>query len=421
MPERAGLRANKAHPSAYHDALTTYAAPLPAPRAPARSLLLAAGSLGLTATLIAAVLPALVGAWQSELGVDAHEAGYVAAAELLAQVLGTLVFLRLDRVTGWRACAGTGLALMVAGNLACAVSGQMTTLVASRLIAGSGGGLVRALAMNCLARAKNPGQAFAIYASGQVALAALLTAAMPAILASIGLRSAFGVLAGGCAVAALLLPMLPATTLPATTLPVTTERGEERQPAWGLPGPAIWSLAGLFVFFIGQAAVWTYLAPLGAAQGIPGPAVGATLTVINFAGLVGTLAAAVLAGRSSALAMVSGLLIATLVSVGVLCHTHSSVSFAFAACVFYFSWCLSLPLQFALIAKSDATGRAGAAAPAIDGLGLACGAAMGGALIAHYGLAATGVLGSAASAAGIAAYVIGSLAHRAPASIRVGE
>jgi len=64
-------------------------------------------------------------------------------------------------------------------------------------------------------------------------------------------------------------------------------------------------------------------------------------------------------------------------------HTHSGVIFGIAACGFYFAWCSSFPLQFALIAASDASGRAGAAAPAVDGLGLACGAALGGALLAH--------------------------------------
>jgi len=405
------LRGNTASPPANYDALTTLAAQLPAPRAPARGLLIAAGSLGLIATLIAAVLPVLVGAWQSELAIDAHEAGYVAAAELFAQVLGTLVFLSIERITAWRWCAGAGLALMVVGNLACAASGQLATLLVSRLIAGTGGGLVRALAMNCLARATNPGRAFAIYASGQVALAASLTAAMPAILASIGLSSAFGVLAGGCAAAALLLPAMPGAML----------CGQERPREWGLPGPSIWSLVGLFVFFVGQAAVWTYLSPLGAAQGISRSAVAATLTAINFAGLAGTCAAALFAGRGSSLGMVSGLLIVTLASVSVLLNTHASVPFAFAACVFYFSWCVSLPLQFALIARSDATGRAAAAAPAVDGLGLACGAALGGGLIAHYGLTASGVLAGVASVAGIAAYVIGSVVHRSRAASSVGK
>jgi predicted MFS family arabinose efflux permease len=350
------------------------------------------------ATIIAAILPVLVGAWQSELRISTDQAGYVGAAELFAQVMGTLLFLRMDRVFAWQRCAALGLALMVAGNLACAGSAVLPALLASRLIAGTGGGIVRALAMNCLGRARNPGRAFAFYASGQVALAASLTAAMPAILATIGLEMAFGVLAAACALAMLLLPRLPGT--PAATLRLA-------QTWWSLPPAALLSLAGLFVFFVGQAAVWTYLAPLGAAEGISSGAVSRTLVAINFAGLAGTLGAGVIAGRSSAIATIACLMGGTLISVLTMFHASAAMPFALAACLFYFSWCASLPLQFALIAQSDGTGRAAAAAPAVDGLGLACGAALGGALIAHTDLGVTGMLCGGASVASFAAFTAG--------------
>jgi MFS transporter, DHA1 family, inner membrane transport protein len=370
--------------------------------APASSVLLAAGSLGLLATVIAAVLPVLVGAWQSELGVAADEAGYVAAAELFAQVAGTLLFLRVDRALGWRRCAAAGLVLMIVGNLGSAASSPLPALLASRLVAGTGGGAVRALAMNLLARASNPGRAFAIYASGQVALAASLTAAMPATLSSIGLKVVFGVLAVACVLGLRLVSALPAQSGDETHI-----QGTRR---WARA--ALLTLAGLFVYFVGQAAVWTYLAPLGSAEGISPKAVAATLTTINVAGLAGTLTAGLFAGRVRALSGVTALLVLTLGSVIMLFHAHVGSIFGIAACMFYFAWCLSLPLQFTLIAASDVSGRAGAAAPAVDGLGLACGAAAGGALLAHFGLAATGVLCAIGSILGIGAYAVaGRLAH----------
>jgi len=375
--------------------LNALAAPLASTHSPTRSLLLAAGSLGLMATVIAAILPVLVGAWQSGLRISADQAGYVAAAELFAQVMGTLLFLRMERLLAWRRCAVLGLVLMLAGNLGSAASDALPALLASRLVAGMGGGIVRALAMNCLARARNPGRAFALYASAQVLLAGSLTAAMPGILASVGLRVAFVVLASACALALLLVSRLPARPAPVAE----TGHGRLFAPA------ALLCLVGLFLFFVGQAAVWTYLVPLGAALGISSRAVGATLTALNFAGLVGTLGAGMLAGRASALALVAALMGLTLSAVLVLFHAHEAMPFALAACLFYFCWCVSFPLQFALIAESDGSGRAAAAAPAVDGLGLACGAALGGALIARAGLPATGLLCAVAGVASIAAYV----------------
>src|SRR6185437_952976 len=111
----------------------------------ARTQLLSAAILGLIATVVAAVLPMLVSAWQTALGFSAHEAGYIAATELFAQVCGTVLFLRIDRTWSLRRCAGLGLAVMVVGNLACARGEHLWALLASRLIAGLGGGMVRAL------------------------------------------------------------------------------------------------------------------------------------------------------------------------------------------------------------------------------------------------------------------------------------
>jgi predicted MFS family arabinose efflux permease len=75
-------------------------------------------------------------------------------------------------------------------------------------------------------------------------------------------------------------------------------------------------------------------------------------------------------------------------------------------------------MQYPLIAESDGTGRAAAAAPAVDGLGLACGAALGGVLIAHTGLGATGMLCGVASVAAFVAYGF-ARAHRIPARAAV--
>ena len=361
-----------------------------------RIQLLTAGCLGLVATVIAAVLPVLVSAWQTALGFSAHQAGYIAATELFAQVCGTVLFLRVDRAWSLRRCAGLGLAVMVVGNLACARSEHLVALVISRLIAGTGGGMVRALSMKCLALATLPGRAFAIYASGQVALAAAVSAAVPRVLDIAGLRLPFLVLGAICAVAMTLIFWLPAQTSP----------NDRERSRLGFHPRTAWTLGALLVFFVGQAGTWTYLAPLGEARGMSPTTISDTLTWLNVAGLVGTLGAGALAVTLRPLATIGGLAAITLVSIWVLFHVHASgLIFAAAACCFYFSWCASLPFQFAIIARCDQTGAAGAAAPAVDGLGLACGAALGGVLISHFGVGAVGVMCAVGTVLGVAGYL----------------
>jgi DHA1 family inner membrane transport protein len=369
--------------------------------------LMTAGSLGLIATVIAAVLPVLVGAWQTALGFSAHQAGYIAATELFAQVCGTVLFLRVDRAWSMRRCAGLGLVVMVVGNLACARSEHLVALVISRLVAGIGGGMVRALSMKCLALARYPGRAFAFYASGQVALAAAVSAVLPQVLNIAGLRLPFLALGAICAAAMTLIFWLPART-------ASQEREGRRL---GFHPRTVWTLGALLVFFVGQAGTWTYLATLGEARGISSTTVSDTLTWLNVAGLVGTLGASALAVTLPPMATIVGLAAMTLVSIFVLFHVHTSgLVFAAATCCFYFAWCASLPFQFAIIARCDPTGAAGAAAPAVDGMGLACGAALGGVLIAHLGVGAVGVLCALGTVLGIGCYLAGSLTNTAEPS-----
>jgi len=365
--------------------------------------LLAAGSLGLIATVVAAVLPALVGAWQTALGFSADQAGYVAATELFAQVGGTLLFLCVGRAWSLSRCAGVGLAVMVAGNLACARSEHFLALVVSRLIAGTGAGVVRALSMKCLALAVYPGRAFALYASGQVAVAATVSAVIPQVLDVAGLRVPFLVLAGICAVSVALIFRLPAR--------LPSSEGASR--VLRFRRQTFWTLAALFVFFVGQAATWTYLAPLGREQGIPPAVINGTLTWLNVAGLMGTLGAGALAVYLPPLPTIISLAGVTLASILALFHAQSSPAlFAASACCFYFAWGASLPFQFAIIARCDQTGAAAAAAPALDGLGLACGAAVGGVLVFRFGVAAVGALCAVGTILGIACYLAGSFTDR---------
>jgi len=121
-----------------------------------------AGSLALIATVIAGIVPAFIGTWQVQYGIGADRAAFVVAAEFIAQVAGAGVFILASRQWSWRQCAWGGLAVVMAGNLASALSPNLAALIPARALAGLGGGVLRALGMTCLARALHPGLAFAI-------------------------------------------------------------------------------------------------------------------------------------------------------------------------------------------------------------------------------------------------------------------
>jgi predicted MFS family arabinose efflux permease len=382
------------------------------PARPSTSAFWAAGALGLLATAVAAILPVLVGVWQKQAGLQVDQAGFVAAMELFAQVVGTGLFLWASPRWTLRTIAVVGLGVMVIGNIATALSADFTSLILARAIAGAGSGVIRALCMMCLAKALSPGRAFAVYAGGQVGLAAVTTALIPHFIDTEGVHAPYLVLIVASALGFALCPLLPRhSPLPPSAM---RQRGLSSYPM-----SAVLAIVALFVFFAGQGALWTYLAPIGAYRSIPAAGVTQALTLLNFAGLAGALGVGAMAYRVHPRIALLTLLATEILSIVGLFNVHSSVGFIASAGVFYFSWCASFPFQFTVISQSDRSGRASAAVSAADGLGLAGGAAVASMILPTFGMGSAGWICAAASVAGITLYIwSATLSKTAPRSVQ---
>jgi predicted MFS family arabinose efflux permease len=368
------------------------------PVRPSNSTFWAAGALGLLATSVAAILPVLVGVWQRQAGLRVDQAGYVAATELFAQVAGTGLFLCASPRWTLRTIAVFGLGVMVVGNIVTAVSVDFPSLTLARAIAGAGGGVIRALCMMWLAKAVSPGRAFAVYAGAQVGLAAVTTALLPHLIDAEGMRAPYLVLILVSALGFSLCPLLPRhSPLPPFAI---RQRGLASYTT-----AAILAIVALFIFFAGQGALWTYLAPIGAYRSIPAASVTQALALLNFAGLAGALGVGAMAHRVNPRIALLTLLATEIVSIVGLFNVHSSMGFIASAGLFYFSWCASFPFQFTVISQSDRSGRASAVVSAADGLGLAGGAAVASMILPTFGLGSAGWMCAAASVVGITLYI----------------
>jgi MFS transporter, DHA1 family, inner membrane transport protein len=371
------------------------------PARPSTSTFWAAGVLGLLATALGAILPVLVGVWQKQAGLQVDQAGFVAATELFAQVAGTGLFLWASPRWTLRVIAVVGLGVMVIGNIATAMSMDFTSLILARVIGGTGGGVIRALCMMTLAKSMSPGRAFAVYAGAQVALAAATTALISHFIEDLGVRAPFVVLALASVFGFALCPLLPRHS-PLPPLPRSAIR---RRGMGSYPMAAVLAILALFIFFAGQGALWTYLAPIGVYQSIPAAGVTEALTLLNFAGLAGALGVGALAHRVNPRIALLTLLATEILSIVGLFHVHSSLGFIVSAGVFYFSWCASFPFQFTVISQADRSARASAVVPAADGLGLAGGAAIAGVILPTLGVGSAGWICAAASIVGITLYM----------------
>jgi predicted MFS family arabinose efflux permease len=178
---------------------------------------------------------------------------------------------------------------------------------------------------------------------------------------------------------------------------------------------AMLAIGALFIFFVGQGALWTYLAPIGAYQSIPVAGVSQGLTFLNFAGLAGALGVGAMAHRVNPRIALLMLLATEVSSIVGLFNAHSSVGFIASAGVFYFSWCASFPFQFTVISQSDRSGRASAVVPAADGLGLAGGASVASLVLPALGLGSAGWICAAASIIGVILYMWSATLSKMPA------
>ena len=212
------------------------------------------------------------------------------------------------------------------------------------------------------------------------------------------MRAPFLVLTLASALGFALCPLLP----PSSPLPPSAI---QRRVVASHPMSAILAVVALFVFFAGQGALWTYLAPIGAYRSIPSAGVTQALMLLNFAGLAGALGVGAMAHRVEPRIALVALLTTEILSIVGLFHAHSSFGFIASAGVFYFSWCASFPFQFTVIAQSDSSGRASAVVPAADGLGLAGGAALASVVLPMFGLGSVGWICAAASAVGVTLYL----------------
>lgn len=360
---------------------------------------------GACAAMIFNTLPLFLGA-----AADAHQLGHAATGGLGSLYLGAF---GLSSVAAayWmgradRRVLALGLFLGAAAMLALAATTDGWPFFAASLFAaGLLLGALYSLSFVIAGERSNPTRAFGIKLLGEVALGAALLAVIPLYLLPVfGMA---GMLMGFAAVAlagSLCVPWI------ARRAPLSSTAQPSAGTALpGLPMAAVACLAALFVFTIGQSAVWSFVERRGATAGFDGAAIGAALSVAAFAGGLGSLAAAWISER---LGPVTPLLVAaSLHALALILFAAVSGFPAFVAAInlFMFAWLFALPYMTAAVSASDPNGRATSLVAACLAFGSMAGPGLAGQLVAGGGF---GWLYAGAAGAALAAYVaFGRLAN----------
>jgi predicted MFS family arabinose efflux permease len=321
-----------------------------------------------------AVLPLLVGAAVDLWGFTAKQAGLIGGADMLGATVSALCVSLIVPRGRWRRLILRGILLATVADALSGLTRHFLALLLSRIVAGLGEGIVVTIATVSIAETRHPDRVYGFAGAGLVAYASPALYLMPSLLASIGLRGTFWLLAGLTAATTLLVPQMPDGGRLREKSP--TPIGKVR-----ISGPSFIGLAGVFTYSLAQGGVWAYLDRIGTAHHIDAPRVGVALALSAVAGLFGALLASWLDacyGRLKPL-LCSGL--GTVIALLTLNENNTFAAFIATTALFNFSWNVSAPYQFAALAELDPSRRTVAFGGVIASAGVAAGPMVAAAII----------------------------------------
>jgi MFS family permease len=298
--------------------------------------------------------------------------GYAASAEIFGIAISTIAAATIGTRIGWRWLAGSSLALMVAANIASALSVSGEAFLMLRLLAGLGSGIVISLGYAMVGMAPDPDRSFGYPIIAVLVYGALGIFGMPQAAEALGTSGIFGVLA---LMAAAGLPLLALVATPAPTEGAPAERS----------GPSTGTkllLGAVFLFFLGQGVVWAFLSLIGERMGIAPQAVANGLTIAQLAGIPGAFAAT-LGQRIGHRLLVAVGSIGCVVPLAAMTLRLDAVGYGIGISIFNAAANLMTPLLVAIVAGIDEGGRLVQRAAALQMLGLAVGPALSTPLMGH--------------------------------------
>jgi len=328
---------------------------------------------------------------------DEQQVGYIASAEMWGIALTTLFITFISRRFSWRLLLVLGILLSSSGNLLSTITADATSFAVLRCLTGVGSGVLISLSFTAIGLTANPDRNFGWLIMWVLIYGALGFLVMPSAYELVGMK---GVLIFFALFNLLALPFV-------RFFPVS---GESHvmidESAVTLP-PLYRSLAvvTMLFYFVAQGAVWAYLFLIGTSNGITEDDVSYGLTLSQFFGIVGALAAAAITCRFGRLTPVALGLLASILSLMALMGDIGAFTYMIAVCLFNLAWNNTHPYLLAALASFDRSGRTVERGVAAQMIGLAIGPAIAANVIADDNYSNVIWLGIALFAAALVAIV----------------
>ncbi|WP_421108934.1 MFS transporter [Streptomyces sp. NEAU-S77] len=336
------------------------------------------------------VMPVFVDDFAPRFELSDSSAGLVAATQLMATAVVTLLLAKRAARPGRVRMTRLGLALSGAGFLAATAATDPVTLVLANLVVGAGLGAVYAAATAALAATDDADKASAVTISGTVGVTALLIMAVPAANHDLGEGTGFLLMALCCLVAWPLVRRLPeGPTGPATPDAGSAGTGGTTAAA----RPSVVLLLGTALLWAVTQGAWSYASVLGRQHtGMSHSAVSAVLAISSVVALVGAVVGPIAARRFGRMRSMAAFVAAQALAMAVLIFTHDPVLFIIAAVLWQACQLAVLVQMLAAAALIDPTGRLVASLSGAGALGTGIGPLLVGAVLDAAGAEVLGIV-----------------------------
>lgn len=345
-----------------------------------------AAAIGLSIAGIAAfsILPVMIGAIADVRGLDASEAGFIAAADLCGFALASLLAGLRTRGFDGRRVAAAGLLAALIGNVLSLRAPGFELLLVVRLLAGLGSGLAYSVAMSTLARSPRPDRDFGLMVAAQIVYQVVALFTLPRLVTAQGTDAIF--LALAATVCAAFLALL-STGLVA--------RGAEPSAPSASRAAAWIALAAVALFSLNLGALWTYVERIGVGIGLSSPQTGTILAAALALSVLGALGASWLGDRWGRRGPLMLAIVTQLISLVLLMRTDAT-SYVIGAVAYSLAWAFAVPYLYSLVAGLDEGGRVIVLAPAAQAVGAALGPAAAASLLSGAAYAPVSAVAGAA-------------------------
>ncbi len=336
-------------------------------------------------------------------GFDEQSAGFLVSLEALAASITTLGLSAWSRPRSRRRFAVWGAVLLILGNAvtwAVMGSSSIELLIAGRLVAGIGAGIVTAEVSAVVARSLDRERMISMLSIAAVLNGSLWIYLIPHAPELVGVGAPYAAMLSSAALGLLLLTRLPSPVFRSRRR-LTTQIASNVE---GRLGAVV--LPGVFLTQLGQGAFWTFVAIYGANAGLAEEDIGGLLSVMTLLLLVGVVGTAAMGTRLGRFLPLFVLTTINVVSIVAITYSNDSTVYVVANVVQAVTNLSSLVYQLGLAAAIDRSGRLFAAANGLVGLGNGLGAAVAGSIAVQFGAAEVGAAVVAFNVLALSCYAV---------------